>query len=144
MNARDHNKLLSIFFFIQGGLILLGGIFMVLIYGIMGGAMAVTSRRGEEQLVGGIFVVVAVVVGVIMLLFSALYVFGGLKMRNEQKIGRTLGIVGSILALFSFPLGTALGVYGLWFLFGEGRDLYEGVSNDGMNYTPPPPPNSWQ
>jgi hypothetical protein len=143
MTARDHNKLLSIFFFIQGGLILLAGIFIVLAYGIMGGAMAATSSRGDEQLVGGIFVVVSVVIGVIMLLFAGLYLFAGLKIRKEQKIGRTLGIIGSILALFSFPLGTALGVYGLWFLFGDGRALYEG-GQAGANYTPPPPPNSWQ
>jgi hypothetical protein len=143
MTARDHNKLLSIFFFIQGGLILLAGIFIVLAYGIMGGAMAATSSRGDEQLVGGIFVVISVVMGLVMFIFAGLYLFAGLKIRKEQKIGRTLGIIGSILALFSFPLGTALGVYGLWFLFGEGRALYES-GQAGMNYTAPPPPNSWQ
>ena len=124
MTARDHNNLLSIFFFIQGGLVLLAGIFIVLMYGIMGGTMAATSTRGEEQMIGGIFVVVSVVMGIVMLLFAGLYLFTGFKMRKEQKIGRTLGIIGSILALFSFPLGTALGVYGLWFLFGDGRALY--------------------
>lgn len=142
MTARDHNNLLSIFFFIQGGLVLLAGIFIVLMYGIMGGTMAATSTRGEEQMIGGIFVVVSVVMGIVMLLFAGLYLFTGFKMRKEQKIGRTLGIIGSILALFSFPLGTALGVYGLWFLFGDGRALYEG-GQAGMDYTPPPP-NSWQ
>jgi hypothetical protein len=109
----------------------------------MGGAMAATSSREEDQMIGGIFVVVSVVMGLFMLLFAGLYLFTGLKMRREQTIGRTLGIIGSILALFSFPLGTALGVYGLWFLFGDGRALYEG-GQTGMNYTPPPPPNSWQ
>ena len=138
MTAREHNNLLSIFFLIQGGLIVLGGVLMVLIYGIMGGAIAASSNRSDEQLMGGIFIGVAVVIGIVML------VYAGLKMRKVQSIGRTLGIVGSILSLFSFPLGTALGVYGLWFFFGEGRDLYEGIENAGMNYTPPPPPNSWQ
>ena len=145
MTARDHNKLLSIFFFIHGGLQLLGGVFVVLIYGILGGAMMSNSRREDEQMIGGIFLVLAVVVGVIMLLFAGLYLFGGLKMLREQKIGRTLGVVGSIMALLGFPLGTALGIYGLWFLLGdEGRGFYEGLDRGGMNYTQPPPPNSWQ
>ena len=144
MTAREHNNLLSIFFLIQGGLIVLGGVLMVLIYGIMGGAIAASSNRSDEQLMGGIFIGVAVVIGIVMLVFAGLYLYAGLKMRKVQSIGRTLGIVGSILSLFSFPLGTALGVYGLWFFFGEGRDLYEGIENAGMNYTPPPPPNSWQ
>lgn len=144
MTAKDHNKLLSIFFLIQGGLQLLGGVFVVLIYGVLGGAMMASARRDDEQLMGGIFLGLAVVVGVLMLLFSGLYLLCGFKMIKEQKIGRTLGIVGSILALFGFPLGTALGVYGLWFLFGEGRNFYDGISNAGMSYTPPPPPNSWK
>ena len=144
MTARDHNKLLSIFFFIHGGIQLLGGIFVVLVYGVLGGAMMAGGARSEDQFIGGIFLVMAVVVGVIMLLFAGLYLFGGLKLLREQKLGRTLGIVGSIMALLGFPLGTALGIYGIWFLFGEGRDFYEGIEHAGMSYTPPPPPNSWQ
>ena len=144
MTAKDHNKLLSIFFFIQGGLTLLAGVFIVVIYGILGGAMMTTARRDDEQLMGGIFLVVAVILGGLLLLFSAFYLLGGFKMLKEQKSGRTLGIVGSILALMSFPLGTALGIYGLWFLFGDmGRDFYERAGNPGMNFNQPPP-NSWQ
>ena len=144
MTARDHNKLLSIFFFIQGGLQLLGGVFIVVIYGFLGGAMLANARLDDEQVMGGIFLGLAVVIGLIMLVLSCLYLIGGLKMLKERKVGRTMGIVGSILALLSFPLGTALGVYGLWFMFGDGRNFYDGIENSGMNYTPPPPPNSWQ
>jgi hypothetical protein len=145
MTAKDHNKLLSIFFFIQGGLTLLGGLFIVVVYGILGGAMLTTSRRNDEQFMGGMFLVMAVVIGAIMLLFAGFYLFGGYKMLKEQKSGRVIGIIGSILSLLSFPLGTALGIYGLWFLLGDlGRGLYEQLANEGVRYTPPPPPNSWQ
>jgi hypothetical protein len=145
MTAKDHNKLLSIFFFIQGGLTLIGGVFIVVIYGILGGAMLTTSRRDDEQFMGGIFLVLAVVIGAIMLLFSVFYLLGGYKMLKEQKAGRLIGIIGSCLSLLSFPLGTALGVYGLWFLLGDlGRGLYEQIGNQGRQNSPPPPPNSWQ
>lgn len=145
MTAKEHNKLLSIFFFIQGGIQLLAGIFIVLVYGILGGSMMSVGSTDQDQFVGGVFLVMAVVVGAIMLLISGFYLFSALKMLREQKIGRTLGVIGSIFSLMSFPLGTALGVYGLWFLFGDvGRGFYEGIEHAGMNYTPPPPPNSWQ
>ena len=87
-----------------------------------------------------------VIVGIIMLLFAALDFLIGFKMLKEKAIGRTLGIIGSILSLFSFPLGTALGVYGLWFLFGDkGKEFYALGGHDGQRlYAPPPPPNSWQ
>jgi asparagine N-glycosylation enzyme membrane subunit Stt3 len=91
------------------------------------------------------FLVLAVVVGAIMLLFAAFYLVGGYKMLKEQRSGRVFGMIGSILSLFSFPLGTALGIYGLWFLLGDlGRGLYDGIAGQGMRYSPPPPPNSWQ
>jgi hypothetical protein len=66
-------------------------------------------------------------------------------MRKYDKPGaRNWGIAASIICLLSVPLGTALGVYGLWFLFGEeGKRHYLG----GGDYAPrsfPPPPNNWQ
>jgi len=45
--------------FVQGGLQLMGGIFVALIYGGIGTFM-VTSRRNDEQMMGGVFIVLAV------------------------------------------------------------------------------------
>lgn len=145
MTAKEHNKLLSIFFFVQGGLQLFIGILMALIYGGVGGMMLSTARRQEEQVMGGIFVVVAICVGLFILLFSAFNLFTGFKLLKEQRIARTLAIVASCLALLSFPLGTALGIYGLWFLFGDlGKNFYNsGTAGSGYS-NQPPPPSSWQ
>jgi len=144
MTARDHNKLLAIFYFIQAGLQLLGGIFVALIYGVMGGAVLSTARRDDEQIMGGIFLALAVVIGIIMLALGGFTLLTGFKVSRERPVGRTLGIVLSILVLLSFPLGTALGIYGLWFFFGEvGKNFYAGLS--GSAAPPPlPAPSSWQ
>ncbi len=143
MTARDHNNLLSIFFLIMGGIQLLAGIFIIVVYGIMGLALVSGSPDSEGQMVGGIFLILAVALGVVLLLIAAFYGFAGMKMRKHQKIGRTLGIVGSALSLPSIPLGLALGIYGLWFfLSDEGKQLYD----SGMAGSAPtqPQPNSWQ
>lgn len=142
MTAKEHNKLLSIFFFIQTGLALLGGVFVALMYGGMGTFMFTSSTHGEEQNVGAIFIVMAFVVGGFVLLFSTLYGFTGWKLYKEQKVGRILGIICCFFFLLGFPIGTALGIYGLWFLLGEqGKQFYS--DNYGSNYAPPPP-QSWQ
>ena len=144
MTARDHNKLLSIFFFVMGGLQLFAAIFVVLMYGGMATFFLTSARREEEQAMGGVFLILAVAVGLFILVFAGLFLFTGWKLHKEQAIGRTLGIIGSILSLMSFPFGTALGIYGLWFFFGDqGKAFYSG-NHGNLNSQPPPPPNSWQ
>jgi hypothetical protein len=146
MRARDHNNLLGIFFMIQGGLVAGIGVLLAIVYGIMGVGMAGASHARDGAVVGGVFIVMAFVIGAIMLVLGAVDLFTGTKIRKVQPIGRTLGIVISILSLFSFPLGTALGIYGLWFLLGDmGKALYLGSEAPAGNFNPPspPPPNSW-
>lgn len=99
MTAKEHNNLLGIFLLIQGGLTLLGGGAMVLIYGGVGLAMLGTSRRDEEQIVGGIMFAVGLILGIGFLVFATLYLVTGMKIRKQQPIGRTLGIVLSCLSL---------------------------------------------
>lgn len=144
MTARDHNRLLAIFYFVMAGLQLLGGIFVALIYGIMGGAFLSTARGGEEQIMGGVFLGMAVLVGLIMLAIGGFTLLAGFKVFKEKPVGRVLGIIISCLVLLSFPLGTALGIYGLWFFIGDlGKNFYAGLS--GSAAPPPPPmPSSWQ
>lgn len=143
MTARDHNKLLSIFYFIQSGLQLIAGIIIFVVYVILGGAMMSTSRE-QDQMIGGIFLGMGVLIAVICFAFGAFTLFTAFKVLKEKPVGRTLGIIISILVLLSFPIGTALGIYGLWFFFGEvGKNFYASL---GSRSVPPPPPvpNSWQ
>ena len=146
MTAQEHNRLLSIFFFIQGGLQIVVGLAIGIIYGGLGSIFMASGRTEQDQMMGGLFVVLGVAIGVVLLVFAAFTLFTANKVRKVQSIGRTLGIVISILSLFSFPLGTALGVYGLWFLFGDiGKMLYASAGESySPSYSPPPPPNSWQ
>ncbi|MDQ6786767.1 MAG: hypothetical protein M3033_08145 [Acidobacteriota bacterium] len=144
MTAKDHNRLLSIFFFIQGGLQVFAGIIIFFIYGGIGTAMLASARRNEEQAVGGIFIGIAFVIALFILVFAGFSLLTGWKLFKEKSAGRIMGIIASCLCLLSFPLGTALGIYGLWFLLGEqGKHFYEGGGNMPNNY-PPPPPNHWQ
>ena len=144
MTARDHNKLLSIFFFIMGGLQLLAAIFVILMYGGFGTFMLTSSSRSEDQAAGGMFLVIGLLVGLFVLAFAGFFLFTGWKLLKEKSIGRTLGIIGSILSLLSFPLGTALGVYGLWFFFGDQGKAFYSDYRGGLNTNPPPPPQNWR
>jgi hypothetical protein len=144
MTAREHNKLLGIFLMVQGGLQLFGGLFAVLIYGGMGLAF-LGAGRGDEQVMGGIFLVMAAVFVPIMLAFAGLFLLAGWKMLKEKTGARNWGIAASIVALLGFPLGTVLGIYGLWFLLGDqGKNFYLAGGLHNQNMFNPPPPNNWR
>lgn len=146
MTAKEHNKLVGIFLMAHGGLQAVAMIIIGLIYGGLGATFLVAGKS-QEKFIGLIFLVMVVVMGIFFLLFLIPQLWGGWKIFKEKPGARTWGIVGSILSLLSFPLGTAVGVYGLWFLFGEeGKRFYMGGNDPGMFQPPqaPPPPQSWQ
>lgn len=145
MTAKDHNRLIGIFHLIQGGLQVFAGIMIGLIYGFLGVAFKANARHVEEEMMGTIFIVLAFIVAPIMLILAGINITAGYKLYKEKAGARIWGIVASILCIWSIPLGTALGVYGLWFTFSEEGKSYYLTDN---SYAPaslePPPPNNWQ
>lgn len=152
MTAKEHNRLSGIFLMAHGGMQGAVMLLICLIYGIIGAAIF-GSARGDERFVGVFFIVAIIIAALFTILFAGAQILGGYKMFKERPNARTFGIVASVVSILSFPLGTAAGVYGLWFLFGdEGKRFY---LNPGLPYQPmigqqqyqfqePPPPNSWQ
>lgn len=60
---------------------------------------------------------------------AALAFLTGFSLLSRRPWGRTLAIVAAILALFKFPLGTALGIYTLWVLApGESGLEYDSIT----------------
>ncbi|MEZ5306918.1 MAG: hypothetical protein R2684_07210 [Pyrinomonadaceae bacterium] len=143
MNAQEHNRLLSIFFYIQAGLQAFG-VIIGLIYAGIGAAMLVDAPNAEAEAVAGIMLAVGVFVIFFAILFSVMFFIAGRKLGKAEKSGRTLGIIASIFCLPGIPLGTALGIYGLWFLLGsKGTDFYLNQGQERYSI-PPPPPHNWR
>src|SRR5688500_15068235 len=119
MTAKEQNKLAGIFLMAHGTIQAFVMFILVLVYGGLGAAMLSTSSRQDEQFAGMAFLAFTVVIGFISLLFIIPQLVGGWKMIKERPNARGWGIAGSIISCLSFPLGTAAGVFGLVFLFGE-------------------------
>src|SRR4051812_2718502 len=152
MIAKEHNRLVGIFLMAHGAMQALVMIFICVVYGIMGTAMFATAPK-EGKFVGLIFIGMVAFIAFIGSVLIVPQILGGLKIYKERPGARMWGIVGSIVCCLSFPLGTAAGVYGLWFLFGdEGKRFYLGGMNQPAfmpnNYQPrgyePPQPGAWQ
>ena len=124
MTPKDHNRLVGIFLIIHGGFQGLLMLFVSLVYGGIGMAI-LFGGKNDEKFVGLIFFAVIAFMAVISTLMFAPQIIGGWKMFKEKPNAKLWGTIGSSIACVSFPLGTAAGVYGLWFLFGEKGKMYE-------------------
>jgi hypothetical protein len=144
MTAREHNKILGILFLVQGVLGALGILMAIMMFGFAGMAIAASSGSSEGA-IGGLFVF-GLLIGI--LLIASIFLIppfaAGYGLLKEKGWGRIWAIIAACLSLLSFPLGTAIGIYALWFLFGDqGKQFYAtgGYQSTG---TTPPPPQSWQ
>lgn len=153
MTGKEHNRLAGIFLMAHGGMQAAVMLIICIVYGIIGAAIFGTAR-GDEKFVGVFFIIAIILVAIFTALFAGSQILGGYKMFKERPNARIFGIVASIVSILSFPLGTAAGIYGLWFLFGdEGKNFYLGSAPANQMFpnrqrafenSPPPPPNSWQ
>lgn len=147
MTAKEHNKLVGIFLMAHGGLQLMVMIILALVYGGLGTFFIANARRDEEAMMGVFFIAAILFILFFTLILVVPQLLGGWKMLKERPGARTWGIIASIVSCLNFPLGTAAGIYGLWFLFGdEGKRFYlgGGSSSQQQQMFNPPPPNNWR
>ena len=58
-------------------------------------------------------------IGMLLFIFSVLGLFCGYGLLTKKSWSRIFGVVLSCLSLLSIPIGTAIGIYGLWILFNK-------------------------
>jgi hypothetical protein len=130
MTGGDHNKILAIgfgafaaifFFTFMLLLIVTTGVFVAL--GITFAKETGDNTNAGIGILGGVFTIIFyVVLGFICVMPTAMAAW---KMLKRRKRARLYGIIASIVVVPIFPLGTILGVYGLWFFFSaEGKQFY--------------------
>ena len=125
---REHIRLLGILNMVMGGLAAVGGIVILVVMGSVAKLLTVANGVGEQDAAtaGPIITIVGVCIAAFLLVLAAPALIGGWGLLHFRPWSRLLMIILSVLHLFHVPLGTALGVYGLWVLFSEeGRRLLE-------------------
>jgi hypothetical protein len=110
-----HVKVVAALFIIMGALNLLGAMFFVFAFSIAGFA---AGMSGDPD--AGLALPIIGITGtalVLFLLFLAIPpIIVGVGLMRHREWARLAGIVIAALMIFHIPLGTAIGVYGLWTL----------------------------
>jgi hypothetical protein len=108
----QHVKILAILYIVIGGL---GVVAALVVFGIFGG-IAGMAHAGRNPEAAPFFVLMGGLAMTIVLAISLPSVIAGVGLLNYRPWARVLTIILSVIHLFSIPVGTALGIYGLWVL----------------------------
>jgi hypothetical protein len=138
----------------------LAGVAVLIVFGGLAGLAGVSagpwSNDNSGAVAAPILAVIGICIAVFVLLLALPCIIGGWGLLKFKPWSRVLMIVVSVFHLFHIPIGTALGVYGLWVLLNdETRRLLESGGQPFVrtgayptpttypqppSYPPPPPP----
>lgn len=124
---QQHVKILGILHIVFGSLGVLAGLIVLAVFGGLAGVVGVSSHGDHDAAVAmPILLIIGVGVMILILVLSIPGIIAGIGLLNFRPWARILTIVLSALDLFSVPIGTAVGVYGLWVLLSnETLPLFE-------------------
>jgi hypothetical protein len=156
---REHVKILGILNIIMGSLGAVGGLVVFLVLGGVAGFVSAAGGLGGSDedmrnaaVAAPILVIIGICIAAFLLLLSLPTIIAGWGLLKFRPWSRVFAIIVSAFHLLHVPLGTALGIYGLWVLLNEEtRRLLEsgGYYNPVAGQTPyaarnypaaPPPP----
>lgn len=147
MIAKDHNKLLGMLFLGVGGLELVSNLFALVYVPIsFNNSMRDLKAQGLKDLPPWFESIPTIILAIVLfglIVFTIPKIIAGIGLIKEKSWGRIAGIVAGIGSIIGIPIGTALGIYALWFLFGdEGKAFYLGGNQ--QQYNNQLPPHSWR
>jgi hypothetical protein len=114
-----HVKVLGVLHIVLGAFGVLGAVVLMLAFGGATGIVGATADPEEAAIALPILGITGAGLVAFVLLTSVPGIIAGWGLLKFRPWARILGIVLSILALIMIPLGTIVGVYGLWVLLSK-------------------------
>jgi len=124
-----HVKILAVLKIVLSSMMAIAGLLLFAILGGIAGLIGATGSCARDERLIAIPVLggIGAVILVILLMLSIPGIVAGIGLLYFKPWARILTIVLCALGLLNFPLGTGLGVYGLWVLLSpETTRLFEG------------------
>ena len=118
-----HVKVLAVLFIVFGALGTLLGLGLMALLSVIGAAGAVSDPDAWMAL--PVLGFTGAALGAFLLILSLPGIIAGVGLLKYRPWARILTIVLSALNLMNFPIGTILGIYGLWVMLSdEGSRLF--------------------
>ena len=150
MTSEEKSRLLGLFFWLFTALNVVILVGVAIFFSVFFGAILANSPRKANdpppEFFFAFFTVIFFVILITTVLFSVPKIVAGYGLRTRKPWARTWAIVASVMACMSFPIGTAIGVFGLVFLFSdEGKKYFDDISYGRLiSGSTDPAPGNWQ
>jgi hypothetical protein len=109
-----HKRVLGILYIVSGSMHILIMLFLSALFSILLPFIFENAKLDEQWILLYIVPFIRIIVTITVLLFALPSIIGGIALLNKKKWALTLVLVLGCFKLFSFPIGTALGVYTIW------------------------------
>ncbi len=115
-----HVKILAIVHIVGGSLWLMLALVVAVVFGGIAGLIGFAGINDPDAAVAiPIVTIIGTLVTVMLAVFSVPSIVAGVGLLSCRNWARILTIVLSVLYLMKIPVGTAIGVYGLWVLLAQ-------------------------
>jgi hypothetical protein len=109
-----HKRVLGILYIVSGSLHILIMLFLSALFSILLPFIFEHAKLDEQWILVYIVPFIRIIATITVLLFAIPSIISGIALLNKKKWGLTLALVLGCFKLFSFPIGTALGIYTIW------------------------------
>ncbi len=124
-----HVKVLGVLYILFSALGLIAALFLLLAVTAASGIVATAAEPGDAAIALPILGISGTALVIFLLLLSTPGLITGIGLLKFRPWARILGIALSAFNLINIPVGTVLGIYGLWVLLNKET---EGMFNTGV------------
>lgn len=112
----DHVRILAVLHIVFGSLFLIAALIILVIFGGITGVVGWAAHEPDAYIAVPILTLIGGALFALLLVLSLPGIIAGVGLLKFAPWARILTIVLSALNLLNVPVGTALGLYGLWVL----------------------------
>lgn len=112
----QHLKIIAILHIVLGGMCALAAVAFLALFGGIAGLVGSVDQSGDAAVAVPVLGGIGGILFIVCLIFSLPSLVGGIALLNMASWSRIFMIVVSVLYLLHLPIGTALGIYGIWAL----------------------------
>ena len=124
-----HIRVLAILQIVYASLGLLIAVGLLMLFGGTAAIVGIAASPSDSIVAVPILALIGTLTATFLAILSLPRLIAGIGLLKHRSWARILTIIVSIIGLLDFPVGTGLGIYGLWVLMTrEGTALFESPS----------------